>query len=210
MSTGRLTWRNERWSRGSIVEELPRFRTRYGIRMALAVETVRNMLADHLGQPRAQDVRETLKAIRDRGREVPIHLLDAQTDCELMRQSYRLFGTEYFERLPDEALRQCAAAALQEFDRPGGSPPTDAFVVPLVRRLDDLWLRRLRHRELNLMRKRLRRSFPAIPKRKGPPTAEEAEQLERELFKMLRRALRSCGVRGLTDSNIDRLLNKPG
>lgn len=206
MSTGRLTWRNERWSRGSIVEELPRFRARYGGGIAAATETARSLLADELDQPRAQDVRRTLRAIIERGGEVPLGDLDRETKCELMRQSYRLFGTEHFERLPDEGLRQCASAALEEFERSGGPTSTDGEALRLVASLLRLW----RQREaVELKRVKDRRQ------RRGQSVHSEEQRrldkiaLNQARLRMLRFALRAAGIKA-GPKNVERLVTEAG
>jgi len=209
MSTGKIIWRQDHWLRGRMVKEFPRLRVRYGRAMAAVVELWCDRMSDEAERPRGQDKRETLEKIINEGKGECLVALPG-IDELLLAQSLALFNTEHYERLPAEGLRMCAKAALDSLPKTGGAPRTDLLAVPLVNRLSDLWFRRLRHRELNLMRKRQVRPYPAIPKSKGPPTAAERARLEREEYKMMRRALRSCGFRGLTDSNIARLLNKPG
>lgn len=217
MSTGRLTWLQDRWNSGALVDErpLPRFRIRYSGTAAQIIERYRRERADHLDGPRGPDIQRSLRAIEDRGRAaIGRRWGYTLTEALIIRESYRIFNTEHYQRLPDEGLRLCARAARLAFSArmgaAGGRPSSDNCTVPLVRELDGLWWRELRHIELRRMRKLEVRGYPALPMRSGKATPSEAEQLDAELFKLIRRALRVCGVRGLSDSNITRLLNSHG
>lgn len=216
MSTGRLTWLQDRWNSGQLVDErpLPRFRIRYSDAAAQIIDRYRRERVDHLDGPRGPDIQRSLRAIEERGRKaIGGRWGFTLTESLIVRESYRLYNTEHYWRLPDEGLRSCARAARQAFSaRPGcsgGPPSTDRWAVPLVRELDGLWFCELRARELQLMRQREARHCPTLPVRSGKATAAEAERLEAELFKLVRRALRVCGIRGQSDANIERLLAEP-
>lgn len=206
MSTGRITWLTERWSRGTIVETLPRLRARYGDAMGGAVELTRSLLEDDLDQPRAQDVRRTLKAIAERGRAAELDCLDTQTECELLRECWRAFGTDRFDLLPDEGLRQIARAALDAFDRPAGAPRTDRHAVSLVVSVLRLW----RQREAA----ELKRIKDRRGRQKRRVHSEEQRRLDKialnqARLRMLRFALRAAGIKA-GPKNIERLITEAG
>lgn len=216
MTTGRLTWLQDSWNAGELVDDRPspRWVTRYGSAAARIVDQHRRDSTRRDDGPRGPDIQRSLRVIEQHGRAaIGRRWGFTLTESLLLRESYRLYYTEHYRRLPDEALRQCARAARIAFStRPGssgGRPPTDAIAISLVRELDSLWWRDLRHAELKLMRQREHRCFPVVPMRVGKPAPSEIARLEIEQFKLLRRALRVCGIRGLSDSNIERLLNAP-
>ena len=206
MSSGRITWLTERWSRGTIVEDLPRLRARYGDAVGGAVELTRALLEDEIDQPRGQDVRRTLQAITERGRAAELGGLDAQTDCELLRESWRAFGTDRYDLLPDDGLRQIARAALEAFDRPAGARPTDRYAVSLVASLLRLWRQReaVEQKRIKDRRQRRGQSVHSEEQRRLDKIA-----LNQARLRMLRFALRAAGIKA-GPKNIERLITEAG
>lgn len=216
MTSGRLTWLQDSWNAGELVDDRPspRWVTRYGSAAARIVDQHRRDSTRRNDGPRGPDIQRSLRAIEQHGRAaIGRRWGFTLTESLLLRESYRLYYTEHYRRLPDEALRQCARAARIAFStRPGssgGRPPTDSIAISVVRELDSLWWRELRQAELRRMRQLEQRSYPAVPARLGKAVPSELQRLEIEHLKLLRRALRACGIRGLSDSNIERLLNEP-
>lgn len=206
MSSGRITWLTERWSRGTIVEALPRLRARYGDAVGGAVELTRALLEDEIDQPRGQDVRRTLEAIEERGRAAELDGLDVQTDCELLRESWRAFGTDRYDLLPDEGLRQIARAALEAFDRPAGARPTDRHAVSLVTSLLRLW----RQREaVELKRIKDRRERRGRTVNSEEQRRDDKVKLNKARLRMLSYALREAGIKA-GPKNIERLITEAG
>lgn len=131
----RLTWRVPRWSRGAIVESLPRLRERYGERMAEVVELYRDMAVDHAEQPRAQDWKRTLRAIALNPRAVDVTRLDSFTHAVLVAEAWKMRRTWLLEALQPEELAECATRALARVPSRVGRPKTDELAVALVRDL---------------------------------------------------------------------------
>ena len=207
MSSGRITWLTERWSRGTIVETVrPRFRKRYGDAMSGLVELTRSLLEDELDQPHGQDVRRTLQAIQERGRAAELDRLDAQTDCELLRESWRAFGTDRYDLLPDDGLRQIAGAALEAFERPAGARPTDRYAVSLVASLLRLWRQReaVELKRIKDRRERRGRTVNSEEQRRDDKVKRNKARL-----RMLRFALRAAGIK-TGPKNIERLITEAG
>jgi len=187
MASPRKTWRNPDWSTGSFVPQRPDLRAEYGEAIAELVELYALMARDHRDEPRAQDIKHTLRALWLDPASADVRNLDTSTAAWLDLMQWRLYRRQGSLRALSLAeLAQCAQAALNAFKKPGGRPNTDALAAALVRGLCEL--------TQDLPKDRRRPLLCAALEACGIGRPHDEADREAELEKTVQRIIRKSGT----------------
>lgn len=200
-----LTFTQDRWTTAEFAE-LPRVRTLYGDAVAAAAEKARFADLAALDVPDIGQVRATLREVARQGKALPLHRVDCLSDAFLQAQSVEAYGTPYWERLPEPALLQCAAAAADaatQLRMPVGRPSNLKVLSSLVSSLLEEWDRGLAKRELQRIKGRRERRGRTVNSEEQ--RRDDQVKLGRAKRRMLRLVLGTVGVPRASTSYLEKL-----